>query len=306
VSSVITSALCLVKKQLEEKSIELVTRISSALPRAAISAGQLQEVILNLVINAIQAIRGPGVIRVDADRAGAAAVRVRVTDSGEGIRPENLRRIFDPFFTTKGPLGGGEEQGTGLGLAVCYNIVQARGGRIEVESDVGAGASFSVTIPLSDGSAASMAEMPAASAQAAGGEAPRPLRLLVVDDEEHMRKLLAEFLAGHEVVCCSRGEEAVAEYDKKPFDYVILDICMSHSITGGVTLERLKALDPSARVIVSSGRLLDGMNPEVLAQAHGHLLKPYKLEDLAALLRGGDPDTSARSAEPATLKACGW
>jgi signal transduction histidine kinase len=106
-------------------------------------AGKLNQVFLNLVINAAQAIEERGVIEIRTCRDGRHSVCVEIADTGKGIAPEQLPRIFDPFFTTK-PIG----KGTGLGLSIAYGIVQRHGGRIEVESAPGAGTRFRIRLPL--------------------------------------------------------------------------------------------------------------------------------------------------------------
>jgi signal transduction histidine kinase len=118
-----------------------VRREFGTLPQIDCHPNQLNQVFLNLIVNAAQAIEGPGEITLRT-RAAGAEVSVEVADSGNGIAPENLRRIFDPGFTTKG-VG----VGTGLGLAICYRIVRDHGGRIEVESEVGRGSTFRVVLP---------------------------------------------------------------------------------------------------------------------------------------------------------------
>jgi signal transduction histidine kinase len=119
-----------------------IVRDYAELPAIECYPNQLNQVFLNLLVNAAQAIEGAGEIRVTTRRDGADAV-VEIADSGCGIAPENLARIFDPGFTTKG-VG----VGTGLGLAICYRIVAAHGGRIEAESEPGRGAKFRVTLPM--------------------------------------------------------------------------------------------------------------------------------------------------------------
>jgi CheY-like chemotaxis protein len=208
---------------------------------------------------------------------------IAIRDTGVGIAKENIGKIFDPFFTTKGPLGGGKGHGTGLGLTVCYNIVQSRGGKIAVESEVGKGTTFTVTLPAHDGPLPRRDEAPGNAPVAAGAAGVRR-RLLVVDDEEPVREMLREYLCEHDVHCCASGEEAVTAYRTRPFDYVVLDLCMENSQSGVETLHELKAIDPEARVILASGRLPEDIPAAALALAHGHLLKPFQLDALAALL----------------------
>jgi signal transduction histidine kinase len=279
---VIEGASCLIRKELQSNNIHLITEFACR-PRAAVSAGQLQEVVLNMLVNSIHALdRGGSItVRVRAE-SSAGEVEIEISDTGCGIAPENLSRIFDPFFTTKGVASGRRQQGTGLGLAVSYNIVQSRGGRIAVQSEVGRGTTFTVTLPVHAG-ATEDTSPPAARCPPQKSDGRR-LRLLVVDDEGQMRELLQNFLGDQEVVCCPSGEEAIRRYTEQPFDYVILDVCMHESLDGLETLKRLRGIDPKAQVIVASGNLVDDLDPEVMALARAHLVKPFQLEDLAAVL----------------------
>jgi two-component system NtrC family sensor kinase len=282
VVSVLESALCLVKKEIESNGIKLVKEVSQV-PRAAISPGQLQEVLLNLVINAIHAVSDSrGTITVRAlHEPEKDKVRLEVIDTGIGIPKENIHRIFDPFFTTKGALGGGKQAGTGLGLSVCYNILQTHGGDISVESESGRGARFTVALPVRAEKPPETETAPQTGEVAASSG---PLRILIVDDEGPIRAMLQEYLQDHEVVCCSSGEQAIEEYARRAFSHVILDICMQNSVDGLETLKRLKAVDREARVILASGRLPEEIDRADLELAYGHLLKPFQFEALAALL----------------------
>ncbi len=296
VGEVIEGSVCLVRKEIESNGVRLDVQLDDV-GHASISPGHLQDIVLNLLLNAIHAIRGRGSIRlsVTPDEASDSIV-IRVADTGEGIAPEHLDRIFDPFFTTKGALGGGRSQGTGLGLSVCYNVVQAHRGTIDVESELGAGTTFRVTLRTAD----APCDVPERTTQdavaAACAPEENPLRILVVDDEGQIRSMLQGFLEGHAVTCCASGDEALAIWEPGTFDFMVLDICMHDSRNGIETLEALVQADPEAKVILASGRLPDDIPQSALDLAHGHLLKPFQLEDLNALLRVS-PSTVAAGAE---------
>ena len=285
IASVVDSALCLVQKELESKGIQLSSTLEENMPRAAIKPGQLQEVVLNLIINAIHAIKEKGTITIGG-KADSSPNRIElwVSDTGEGIQEENLQRIFDPFFTTKGALGGGEQEGMGLGLSVCYNVVRARGGHIGVESEVGRGTTFTITLPVHDSTLTDSPKEEPSTERPPAADPGTSLTILVVDDENYIRRMLLEFLHDHEVVCCEGGESALQEFRKTKFDYVLLDICMRDSVNGIELMRELKEIDPDAKIILASGRIPEDIDKEALEEAHGHLLKPYKLDDLASLL----------------------
>ena len=285
-AAVIESALCLVVKEVERAKVT-VERCFEERPALQISAGQLQEVVLNMVLNAIQAIDGEGGqvrIRVLGAESEGRSI-LEISDNGQGIAPANLTRIFDPFFTTKGALGGGKQPGTGLGLTVSYNIVQGCSGRIDVSSTVGKGTTFRITLPKAKEKALS-ASMPAPGATAGSTRGRARLRLLVVDDEEPVRDIIRDYLSGQnvEIVCHSSGDAALIEYSRKPFDFVLLDVGDSLSAVGFELFDRFSEFQPSPRIVLSSGRRPEPIYQRYLDRAHGHLLKPFKSESLAALL----------------------
>jgi two-component system NtrC family sensor kinase len=148
-NSVVTSVLNLVSHKLNLMNVKAELRLSPTLPRIDCDASQMQQVLLNLVINAAEASQGrnPGTVRIStAASQSRGEVEIRIEDNGEGIPADNLGKIFEPFFTTKG-----ESKGTGLGLAVVYGVVEEHAGDIDVESTVGSGTVFTVRLPLSNG-----------------------------------------------------------------------------------------------------------------------------------------------------------
>lgn len=282
VENVLQSTICLVKKEIESNGIELRLDIHTV-PAAAVSSGQLQEVVLNLLLNAIHAVGSGGKITLAVQPGEAGMIEISVSDTGSGISAENLNRIFDPFFTTKGALGGGKQAGTGLGLSVCYNIIQSRGGRITVESTPAEGTTFCVVLPAGEETGSGSAGRPNETAGEADSRS-RNQRILVVDDEEQIRDMLRDFLGVENVTCCSSGEEALEACGKQLFDFVILDICMQNSSNGIETFEALRQSDPALKIILCTGSLLENISPEVLDNCHAHLLKPFKLDDLSSTL----------------------
>ncbi len=146
VNAVVRETLALLEHQLKTARIELVTDLGSALPLIQGNSGKLQQVFLNLILNAKDAMREGGRLRVATSCGGC--VCVTISDSGSGIAPEHVQRIYDPFFTTKTAVKEGERRGTGLGLAVTYGIMQEHAGKIHVESEVGAGTTFALEFPV--------------------------------------------------------------------------------------------------------------------------------------------------------------
>jgi signal transduction histidine kinase len=138
----IQKATFLIKKRAEDQKIEIITKIDQNIPKVLIDPEQIQQVFLNVMVNAVQAMPEGGKLEIEAVRIAGGSLRITIADTGKGIPKENLRRIFSPFFTTK-------HQGTGLGLSICRSIIEKHDGRIDVESRVGAGTRFVITLPSS-------------------------------------------------------------------------------------------------------------------------------------------------------------
>jgi PAS domain S-box-containing protein len=164
--------LTLIDHQLKTAGIRVETELDAELPRIHGNEGKLQQVVLNLLLNARDAMHGAsdGRIRIATEQA-AGQVTVTIQDFGGGIEPEHLHRIFDPFFTTKAKPEKGQHKGTGLGLAVSYGIMQEHGGKMQVESEVGVGTTFRLEFPVTATASRSVAspsaEVPAAPAESA-------------------------------------------------------------------------------------------------------------------------------------------
>ncbi len=234
-------------------AIGIAVNIAEDLRCARVDSGQISQVLHNILLNARQAMPTGGSIEVRAENVvvqdGPAAedrVRISIRDSGCGIPDEVLPQIFDPYFTTK-------QGSSGLGLATAHAIVSRHGGRISVESKPGTGTIFSVDLPASHENPAHYA--PLIPEVITGTE-----RLLVMDDEQAVRDLLRTVLGklGYEVETARDGTEAVSFYlaameAGNRFDAVLLDLTVSGGMGGMEAAVRLKQLDPSARLIGSSG-----------------------------------------------------
>ena len=236
-------------------AVNISTHLPDDLWCAEVDAGQIAQVFHNILLNAKQAVSEDGIIEVRAENVPAggdgtpqpgAQVRVSIRDFGCGIPADILPRIFDPYFTTK-------QSGSGLGLATAHAIVAKHGGRLSVQSRAGEGTVFVVDLPASQSTPAS---------ELAAGDPPRTGtgRLLVMDDEEHIRTLLSQVLTrlGYEVVAAREGAEAIYLYEAataagRRFDAVLLDLTVTGGLGGAETASRMKELDPSAKLIASSG-----------------------------------------------------
>ncbi len=251
-----------------------------------VDEAQINQVLNNLVINAIQATAGRGRLEVEAKNVKidsfsglpmveGDAVRIDIKDNGEGIPQENLEKIFEPYFTTK-------EKGTGLGLAVCYSIIKKHGGHIQVDSEQGSGACFSIYLPASQ----RKAEITNAQQKTiTKGEG----RILVLDDEQIVRDVTGTMLKrlGYDVTFAVDGAESVRLYreaseSNAPFDVVIMDLTIPGGMGGKEAAQEILETDPAARAIVSSGYSNDPIMSDF--RKHGFIeaiVKPFRISELS-------------------------
>ncbi len=252
-----------------------------------IDAGQISQVINNLVINAEQAMPEGGVLRIGAENVTVGEedglplkegnyVKVTIEDEGVGIPEDYLQKIFDPYFTTK-------QRGSGLGLAISYSIIKNHSGYIAVESELGLGTTFSVWLP--------------ASKEVEAEEEPDELvrgteKVLVMDDDENILEVTHKVLEhlGYTTESCRDGKEAIAVYKKAlkagmPFDTVIMDLTVQGEFGGTEVLRELVKIDPHVKAIVSSGYSNDSVMAEYRKYGFcGAVTKPYSMEELSTTL----------------------
>jgi CheY-like chemotaxis protein len=267
------------------------TGLDPSSPVIEADASQIQQVLMNLCVNARDAMPGGGeltitTMRLDTPDAFLRSipegkvgpfVRIEIADTGIGIDRAIRGKIFDPFFTTKE-----KGKGTGLGLATVYGIVKNHNGFINVESEIGTGTTFSVYIPAVDKAAAKVQEV---ESRPRGGHET----ILVVDDEETIRLLVQDVLEelGYNVLAAGDGIEAVALYRERigTIGLVILDMTMP-GMGGRETFEKLKELNPRVRAILSTGYSEDERARQMLAMGvKAFVQKPYRTDDLALAVR---------------------
>jgi len=236
---------------------------------------QLTSALLNLCVNARDAMSGQGVLTIEVREANGL-VEVSVSDTGCGMSPEVRRRAVEPFFTTK-EVG----KGSGLGLSMVYGFAQQSGGDLRIESDVGIGARITLVLPKAAAPAASVA------APQRSAEAPvQPMRVLVVDDDAMVREALCLHLssAGFQTEAAEDGPTALAMIEAGlSFDLLLTDMVMPRGMTGLALAEHLRASRPGTRVIISTGYVEDELpdaGPNWLL-----LRKPYTSEELFAAMR---------------------
>ena len=287
---VIGSVTCVLERT-QDPRIRIVTSLR---PEGGCVQGdppQLDQVVMNLAINACAAMPEGGQLKISTEPVtlDEAFCRERermspgkylllsVADTGVGISPENLERIFDPFFTTKA-----QGKGTGLGLSMVFGIVKNHGGCVDVRSEAGTGTVFRVYLPeSSEGAPKEKAAMDPILPRGRG-------KILLVDDQEPVREVARDMLEalGYEVITAAEGLEGISRYRDlwRDIDLVILDMVMPN-LSGGDCFRRMKEINPKARVVLSSGYSMDGaiqdvMNEGILA----FIQKPYRLEELSRVV----------------------
>jgi PAS domain S-box-containing protein len=271
-------------RRLVDTHIDLQCEFSEVTPWIYSDQGNVEQIIVNLVVNARDAMPDGGklhistaVIDIDERLVQAhpqaqpgAHARLTVRDNGMGMSPDTLGHIFEPFFTTKDA-----GKGTGLGLATVHGIVAQQRGWVEVETAPGAGAAFQVYLPLSEAATAPLS--PHAESAAYGGHET----VLVVEDEEAVRQIMTSVLIqhGYRIFEAADGPEALLLWAQKSdeIDIVVTDIVMPNGIRGNILAQRLQAERPDLKVIFSSGYSSEfATQDKPLASQFTFLQKPYK------------------------------
>ena len=273
-----------------KKEIKIVTDYEEDVWTLEVDRGQIEQVLLNLYVNASHAMPEVGELYIRTRNMEFAAddarplnvkpgkyVKISVRDTGVGMDKETQRRIFEPFFTTK-EMG----RGTGLGLASAYGIVKNHGGIIDVASEKGQGTTLTVFIPASGKGIPPRQQSPTTFMQ--GTES-----VLLVDDEEMIIEVGQEILEemGYKVFLARNGKEAVDVYEKNKdkIDMVILDMIMP-DMGGGEAFDRIKEIHPEAKVLLSSGYSIEGQAGEILARGcNGFIQKPFSVKQLSHTIR---------------------
>ncbi len=288
-NSVISESLKILSGTLD-KSIAIETNLNESLPTVEIDIGQIQQVLMNLCVNARDAMPGGGRLTIQSSVARLSESDARnqpeakpgwfavlaVSDTGVGMEDGVKGRIFEPFFTTKE-----KGKGTGLGLSMVYGVVKNHGGFINVYSEPGEGSTFKIYLPLSGKPEVLESDV---DTEMAGGHET----ILVIDDEEAIRQVAADILEsyGYRVRLACDGAEGVAMYGRgNGIDMVLLDMVMPRQ-GGRETFLQLKRIDPKVRVLFSTGYSQNEKVNEIMALGvQGFIQKPYQVKDLLAKVR---------------------
>ncbi len=273
-----------------DSNVKVEFEIEPGLPPAEVDASQISRVAHNLVLNAVQAMPGGGLVRIALDvrklrpgeippLAPGRYLQLKISDTGPGIGPEKLPRIFDPYFSAK-------VKGSGLGLAIAHSIVKNHKGHIEVDSTLGRGTSFCVWLPAAHGPQAGKTEMTGFTQSGASA------RVLFMDDEESVCLVAGAILrhCGHTTTVVHDGAAAVEAFQqarntRNPFDLVILDLTVPGGMGGREALVELRQIDPAVRVIASSGYSQDPVMANHRAYGFTAVLpKPYDPDSVAQVI----------------------
>ena len=284
-NELVEAVLEIVAYPLRTSNIELVLALDPQLPMVMADGHQIQQVFLNIINNARQAMEGrqtSGKISITST-ASQNSIRVTFKDSGPGISAENLRRIFDPFFTTK-EVG----KGTGLGLSLCYGIIKEHGGNIYAESQPGDGATFVIELPIAKG-AVNPAAAPAASAEKFDPQEGASKKVLVIDDEDAVLQMIGEGLrrSSFDVDMASDGEKALQLIQQNHYDVTLCDWKMP-GLNGQQVYERLSTIKPTLRkrvIFVTGDVINERMRRFLETENRPCLSKPFVIGDLRAAIR---------------------
>ncbi len=287
---VIRDALAITRPRWEEKKLRAGVPLNLTLELGSVPVvmgrpAELNEVVTNLILNAIDAMPEGGTLHLRTRRQGDRHVVFTVTDTGIGMTDEVRKRIFDPFFTTKG------EEGTGLGLPVSYSIVKRHGGEMRVESRPGGGTTFTVVLPVGT----TTATEPPARVPSLGD---RKGRILLVDNDPQVMTILGEMLrdAGHHVLPVGSGAEALRVFVAGGFDLVMTNIGMV-GMTGWEVAERIRARDPRVPLLFITGW---GLQEQDQARCRGLgiaalLFKPVRPAELHAAVQTALAESGRRA-----------
>jgi two-component system cell cycle sensor histidine kinase/response regulator CckA len=301
INQIVTNTEKMLRRLIKE-NIEFTVVLDNSLTRVKADPGQIEQIVLNLVVNARDAMRNGGKLRIQTrsvrvnsdspqQEAGAkngSFALLEVSDTGIGMDQQTQAHIFEPFFTTKG-VG----EGTGLGLATVYGIVKQSNGHIEVESQVGRGSTFKIYFPS--------AETAAADHETAKNSLKSQFAcetVLVVEDAPALLGLIREALSasGCEVLSAGGGEEALRIVREKEgrIDLLLTDVVMPR-MNGAALAKEVRALSPQAKILYMTGYSGEFVRADMLTQGVSFIQKPFTPAELGRKIRKMLADTASQS-----------
>ena len=295
VEDVIEATLAMAARELSNAGVTVQRSYEAHGKVVEADAGQIEQVLVNLIINSCHAMADGGTITVATSCApgdtGEESVVVSVRDTGTGISPDHLARIFEPFYTTKGAMGNGDSPGVGLGLSVSEGIIRAHGGTISITSELGVGTTVKLHLPAHEGEVAipdttEPEPLPRAVSQRSGS------RVLLAEDEPEIRDVVLAVLQsrGHKVITAASAPAAVSTLASVDVDLVVTDLLMPGGGGRSVIAAASELPDPPP-VLVITGKVDAETTDEVLALGAAMCLsKPFGLAELVAAVSGLLPE----------------
>ena len=287
INTIVTRVVEMRSYEMRNNNVAVTMHLIPDLPQTMANIGQLQQVFLNIIINAEQAIAGAHEgreISIKTERVDSN-IRVSITDDGPGIPEDNIDKIFDPFFTTKD-----EDGGTGLGLSISYGIIKEHSGKIYAKSVLGKGATFIIDLPI-------IAETKQPEIAEPSSEEPAQVtkaKIMVVDDEPHICQALDRLLsqAEHKVETVTSAQMALQRLNNEKYDLILLDIKMP-GMDGIEFYNHIKEIDPSLqrKVVCITGDIISARNRAFLNESGiPYIIKPFGVDELmrqVKLILGG-------------------
>jgi PAS domain S-box-containing protein len=279
INDIVSRTLRLREYQLGLANIKVLPHLDPDLPYILADPGQLQQVFLNIILNAeteMKLAHGQGTLAVKTERTDDT-IRISFKDDGPGISEKDLNSIFDPFFTTR-KIG----EGTGLGLSVCHGIITEHNGRIYAQSKPGKGATFIVELPLATGTG--LVEMPGTSDQETRQVCGHPGSVLIIDDDKLLLNFLEQFLIakGHDVNAVTNADDALKVFNRKKHNIILMDILMPDK--SGIELyKKFQRIDKSVseRLLIMTGDILGKQTRAFLFRTKlPYIEKPFEPDTL--------------------------
>jgi signal transduction histidine kinase/ActR/RegA family two-component response regulator len=298
INAVLKSTLDIRAYEMKTNSIEVITRLDPDLPKTMANTGQLQQVFLNIVINAEQSIgmaHVAGKLSIKTEIVNSK-IKVSISDNGVGITKENLNKLFDPFFTTKGDNGG-----TGLGLSISYGIIKEHKGKIKVKSIAGKGATFIIELPVVSQTVEPEKAPNEAPVRKSEGAPNSGKRIIVIDDEPNICRVLYRLLSsnGYEVETVSNAQQGIDKLNNANlYDLILLDLKMP-GINGIEFYEAMEKIDPLLpnKVICITGDIISTQNKEFLEKAKlPCVTKPFSIDELMLTVKSNLGEKDAKKA----------
>jgi two-component system cell cycle sensor histidine kinase/response regulator CckA len=291
-NAVIKDALKLLKRHLEAHKVDVTTSFGE-LPLSTFSHGQMQQVMINLIINAVQAmedVEGPRKLEVRTWLDGKSRIAASIRDNGKGMPEDSLDQIFKPFFTTKSNDPDRGAGGSGLGLSIVKEVVQGHGGVVQVDSEDGAGSIFKIYLPVTDEQEIELSEPGRSDDNLV---ATWPARILVVDDEKSNLKMIARILlkSGYDVYSVTSVGEAMAHFWSGRLDLIVMDLVMPE-VDGSQCVSILRDDGIETPILICTGVIESPLIQQALdAGAQGVILKPFTSRQLLQAVHEYLPDT---------------